>query len=251
MVHKENLYSRNWLFIDDDTQKKLNEIKVLVCGSGLGSYVAELLLRTGVTNIAVADGDVVNLSNLNRQSYLITNLLVNKAVTLKNTLKNINQDANVECIDRFLDSTALEILIPKYDFIINTIDFDNIAFVDCSNICRKYNKVELFPTNLGFGGSIIVGMGECPTFESFFNESDRPRLKTKIINFLLENASPRMKSSLQKYARSKIPYDPQLGISSFITSAMLVTLIIKIITAENVKIFPEFYYCDLFAEQFE
>ena len=62
----------------------------MLAGSGIGSNIAECALRFGFENITVVDGDVVELSNLNRQNYTEENLSEYKAEALYNRLKSIN-----------------------------------------------------------------------------------------------------------------------------------------------------------------
>lgn len=240
-----DLYSRNWLFIDHHAQKKLSGLRVLVCGSGLGSYIAEALLRTGVQNITVADGDKVELSNLNRQNYTSDEIGTNKAISLGARLRAIAGSANIEIIPKFLVTSDLNELIPKHDIVINTIDFDHPAFLTCSELCREKGVLELFPSNLGFGGSVIALNPRCATFRSYFKETDIATLKMGIIRHLLSDSPEYMKIALRKYVRSNMPYDPQLAISSFLTAALTAVIVVKLAKGEQIKMFPSFYYVDL------
>jgi sulfur carrier protein ThiS adenylyltransferase len=64
---------------------------------GLGSNVAISLARLGVGRLVVADGDVVEPSNLNRQQYFIDQLGMRKVEALARTLEKINPYVAVEC----------------------------------------------------------------------------------------------------------------------------------------------------------
>lgn len=58
------------LFIETDEQtiQKLNKAHVLIAGlGGVGSHAAEAICRAGIGNITIADHDVINITNLNRQ----------------------------------------------------------------------------------------------------------------------------------------------------------------------------------------
>jgi molybdopterin/thiamine biosynthesis adenylyltransferase len=244
--NNKEFYSRNWLYISPQDQKKLSEIKVLICGSGLGSFISEVLLRTGVQNLILADGDSVSLSNLNRQNYTTENLGKNKASELKKRLNLINPNANIQCIPRFLTEEDLKQLIPTVDVIINTIDFDSNAFISCNELCLKHNKPEIFPINFGFGATLIVSKNKTKPFEEFFSVKGKSELKSKLIEHLLQDAPNYMKKALQTYKKTKKEYDPQLGISSFATSALVGTIILRIALKKKVKVFPNYYYFDFF-----
>ena len=50
-------------------QKKIINAKVLIVGAGgLGCSIAEFLVRAGIGNIGIIDDDLVNISNIHRQS---------------------------------------------------------------------------------------------------------------------------------------------------------------------------------------
>lgn len=244
LINMENIiYNRNFLFFSKEDQKIIKNKRILLTGCGLGSQIAVLLLRTGFTNITIADGDKVSVSNLNRQHFFYNDVNKFKANSLKKYLLKINKLAKINIINKFLKKDDLNYLIKNHDYIINTIDFDSNAFLDCSEICKKYNKIEIFPTNLGFGGSVVVFNGD--SFKSFFNEKNKLKLKKKILDFLIkENGSKLLKEKYKEYLLKKFKKDPQNGISTYITSAMVVFILYKLSKKEEVKLFPKVYYLD-------
>ena len=74
-------YSRNMLALSKEENKSLRDKKVCVIGcGGLGGYIIEMLGRLGIGTIVAVDGDVFEISNLNRQLLSdVTNLGLNKA----------------------------------------------------------------------------------------------------------------------------------------------------------------------------
>ena len=65
-----NRYSRNRIYISDEEQEKIRNVRILLGGAGIGSVIAECALRMGFEDIVIVDGDKVELSNLNRQNYV-------------------------------------------------------------------------------------------------------------------------------------------------------------------------------------
>lgn len=63
-------YTRNRIYIAPEEQEKIRLAPILIGGCGLGSNIAECILRLGFENITIVDGDNVELSNLNRQNYI-------------------------------------------------------------------------------------------------------------------------------------------------------------------------------------
>lgn len=63
-----NEFSRAELLLGEEGIEKLRKARVAVFGiGGVGSFVAEALARGGVGHLALVDGDVVSLTNINRQ----------------------------------------------------------------------------------------------------------------------------------------------------------------------------------------
>ena len=89
---------------------------------GLGSNIAVSLARTGVGRMLLADFDIVEPSNLNRQSYYISHLGMYKTDALKNQLQQINPFIKIEtCNIRVTDSNACE-LFGKCDVVCEAFD---------------------------------------------------------------------------------------------------------------------------------
>lgn len=245
-------YSRNWLFIDDAAQKELASKKLLIAGAGIGSFIAELAVRTGIQNITIADGDIVSESNLNRQNYLGVQVGMNKVESLKSRLLAINPKLNLTIIPQFLGSGELNRLVPEADFVINTIDFDSPAFLECSDLCRTHGVVEFFPMNVGFGAALCIFSKGSPTWRDMFKFENHVDLKQAIMGYL--SASQQMESYLYQLAdryEKELPLrqcDPQLGISTYIVAAMTVSNVVKIVQGQEVKLFPEFFYLDAYTD---
>ena len=71
-------------------QKRFSEASVAICGlGGLGSNVAIMLARAGIGRLHLIDYDKVDLSNLNRQQYAVSQLGMYKTQALADTLKAI------------------------------------------------------------------------------------------------------------------------------------------------------------------
>src|SRR5512133_1850392 len=71
------------------------------CG-GLGSNAAVALARAGVGTLIIADHDVVEASNLNRQHYFVQDIGLKKIDALSAHLKNINPDIEIFGFDVLL-----------------------------------------------------------------------------------------------------------------------------------------------------
>ena len=122
-------------------QKKIKNSKVLIIGvGGLGCPVAEALARAGVGKIGIVDNDLVNLSNIHRQSLFdMTNLNEPKVKIAKLKLKKINSKISVQEYNLRLKKNNFKKIIKKYDYIVDGSDNFETKFL-INDFCIKFKK---------------------------------------------------------------------------------------------------------------
>ncbi len=116
---------RTALLLGDDSMQKLKSARVAVFGiGGVGGYVLEALVRTGVGNIDVFDSDKVDITNFNRQIIAVESQLGNKKVEAAAfRARDINKDINIVKHDIFyLPETADSVDLSVYDYIVDAVD---------------------------------------------------------------------------------------------------------------------------------
>ena len=119
-----NWLARTELLIGKDNINKLKDSTVAIFGcGGVGSYVAEGLVRSGVGNIVLIDSDMVDITNINRQLIADTTTIgMAKVEVAKKRLLNINPDLNINVFEEFYNSSTNDFLIKNYDYIVDAID---------------------------------------------------------------------------------------------------------------------------------
>jgi len=120
-----NWQERTELLIGSEKLDKLKESHVLVVGlGGVGAYAAESLCRAGVGELTIVDGDVLNVSNKNRQLPALESTIGKpKAEVLGNRLLDINPELKVNVIQEYLRIPRMsEILETKFDYVVDAID---------------------------------------------------------------------------------------------------------------------------------
>jgi len=119
-------YSRQLLVPDIDVagQEVLAAATVLVVGlGGLGSPAALYLAAAGVGTLRLADGDRVELSNLQRQiAHTEAGLGDNKALSAARAVRAINHRVRVEVIDRHLDADTMAAAVLGVDLVLDASD---------------------------------------------------------------------------------------------------------------------------------
>lgn len=95
---------------------------VLLIGAGsLGSYIAPELAKNGWKSLTIYDNDCLTIENTMRWYYGISEVTLNKSITLKFFLQMIHPEIHVEAIEKNLDEKSLEDEINKNDLVIFTI----------------------------------------------------------------------------------------------------------------------------------
>lgn len=118
-------FSRTQLLLGKDNMEKLHDAHVAVFGiGGVGGYVCEALVRSGVRRFDLIDDDKICLTNLNRQ-IIATRKTVGKykAEVMKERILEINPDCEVnvhKCF--FLPENADEFDFDNYDYIVDAVD---------------------------------------------------------------------------------------------------------------------------------
>ena len=120
-----NQFSRTQLLLGKEAMDKLQNSRVAVFGiGGVGGYVCEALVRSGVGEFDLVDDDKVCLTNLNRQ-IIATRKTVGKYKTevMKERILEINPDAKVNIHNCFfLPENADDFPFEEYDYVVDAVD---------------------------------------------------------------------------------------------------------------------------------
>ena len=101
----------------------LSEFRVGIAGAGgLGSNCAVALARSGVGTLVIADYDVIEEANLNRQYYFTDQIGMNKTIALKENISRINPDTIVIIHQKKLDRGNIAQIFTGCDIIVEAFD---------------------------------------------------------------------------------------------------------------------------------
>ena len=118
-------FSRTELLLGTEAIERLQKARVAVFGiGGVGGYVCEALVRSGVGAFDLIDDDKVCLSNLNRQ-IIATHSSVGKykVDVMKERMLDINPDVEVRTYASFfLPENADNFPFAEYDYVVDAID---------------------------------------------------------------------------------------------------------------------------------
>lgn len=166
-------YSRHIILEDVgiEGQEKILNAKVLVIGAGgLGSPIAFYLAAAGVGEIGIADGDVVDLSNLQRQIIHFTkDIGISKAKSAKEKMLAINPNIKVNVHHTMISAENILDIIKPYDFVIDGTDNFAAKFL-INDACVLANKPFSHGGILRFAGqTMTIKPNESACYACVFN----------------------------------------------------------------------------------
>ena len=117
-------YERNIPALSEGECEILLGKRVLVVGcGGLGGHLIDMLARIGAGALRVADGDVFEPSNLNRQLLSEVPLLgVSNARAAAERIRRVNPEVSVEAVESFLTEENAQSLIASCDAVLDGLD---------------------------------------------------------------------------------------------------------------------------------
>jgi len=118
-------FDRMGRLVGDPNMKRLMDSHVMVIGlGGVGSYAAEMIVRSGIGKVTIIDFDQVCVTNVNRQLHAMAGTIgKHKAEILATRFEKINPKAEIVPVTAFYNyESSDEILSRNPDYIIDAID---------------------------------------------------------------------------------------------------------------------------------
>ncbi len=113
------------MLIGKEGLQKLQNAKIAIFGiGGVGSFVAEGLVRAGIGKFVLIDKDIISLTNLNRQIHADhTTIGKDKVEAMKNRMLAINPNVKIKTIkEMYLPNNAEELIDASYSYIVDAVD---------------------------------------------------------------------------------------------------------------------------------
>lgn len=164
--------------INIEGQYKINQSKVLCVGmGGLGIPSSTYLASAGVGTIGIIDNDIIDITNLHRQTIFKTTEVGEKKVDISEKfLKGLNPDIKIKKYnERLSEKNALKIM-KEFDFIIDGSDNFETKFIIC-----KYSSILSIPMIYGaitnFEGYVTTFFpNESPCYNCLYNSLPKNNL---------------------------------------------------------------------------
>lgn len=173
---------RTELLVKEDGLHKLQNTHILIVGlGGVGSFAAEFIARAGVGKMTIVDGDVVDITNINRQLPALHSTIGEpKVEVVSKRLLDINPELHLTPINQFLNPEDIAELLDKekFDYVLDCIDSVSPK-LELIKAARK-RKIKLVSA-MGAGGktdpSKVMVRDISKTNNCFLAKQVRKRLK--------------------------------------------------------------------------
>ncbi|MTH99946.1 ThiF family adenylyltransferase [Roseibium sp. RKSG952] len=167
-------YSRQMILpeVGDDGQKRLSRSRVLVIGAGgLAAPALPLLAGAGVGHLTVMDGDVVEQSNLHRQTlFTEKDCGRSKAEVAAQRCRELNREIEISDLNQSLTSENVANLVSKHDLVLDCAD-SYAASYTLSDSCLELRKPLISASVLGLSGYVGGFCGRAPSLRAVFPEA--------------------------------------------------------------------------------
>ena len=148
-VNNSELFERTALLLGEDAMERLTHTRVALFGvGGVGGYALEALVRSGIRDVTVIDGDTVSVSNINRQIIATSHTVGRAKVEVaKERAEEINPDVSITALNMFFSKENADTIdFSSFDYVIDAID-------------TVSSKIELIMRAKEAGVPIISSMG--------------------------------------------------------------------------------------------
>lgn len=248
-IDYEELTSRNIGGITEEEQEILRNSTIAIAGCGcMGGLAADLLARFGIGHIKIADPDVFDVSNINRQNMARRSTVGhNKAEVLGQWLEDLNPDMKIEVYNTAINDKNAKEFLAGADYAIDGIDFYNFqdALFFHQEAYRNKQFVSL-ATAIGFGANVFTFDPDGITFEDYLGYSGEDNFSIppeKYCPFLPSYVNSEI---IDKVVNDKSTIIPSIGLAQALGNALLVTEIVCFLINKKLPIsIPNFISIDL------
>lgn len=211
------MFTRTISLIGNEAFSKLQNSHVIVFGvGGVGGYVVEALVRSGIGELTIVDNDKIAESNLNRQIVALhSNLGRDKVDAFMDRCLDINPDLKIHAVKTFfLPSSSGEFDFKKFDYVVDAVDTVT-AKIEIIR-CAKEAGVPVI-SSMGTGNKLdpskfqiadISKTSVCPLARVMRRELKARHISKVKVLFSTENPVPRENKDTNNPPPSSIAFVP-------------------------------------------
>lgn len=191
--------------LSKESIEKIKNSSVLVFGiGGVGGSCVEALVRAGIGRLGIVDGDVFEISNINRQIFATTKTLnIPKVDAGYNRLKEINPNLNIDKYNIFVNENNIsQIDFNNYDYIVDAIDTITSKLLI---IKEAYENNKNIISSMGAGNRLDPTAFEITKIENTKNDPVARIMRKKLKEMNIKNIKVVSSTELPKKTGNRTP----------------------------------------------
>ncbi len=233
------LTSRNFHFIEAETQARLSKLDILIAGTGsTGGACVESLARVGVRNFRLADNGDYELTNLNRQHARLESIGKNKAVFHAEEVRSIQPYAKIEVFPTGLTPENLNRSLDGAHLVMDAVDVTTRTGMEMKiklhEECARRRLPVFSALDLGYrqwgmsfdyrGGDLMPLRGKAA------NALSKPHPIASLFTiYPLDSVPDHALQFVDDLLENRMEYASQLGATSDLLSSIIVAAVIRFV----------------------
>jgi molybdopterin-synthase adenylyltransferase len=259
MSFYDQLVQRNSGYVPASVQQRLRGARILIAGCGIGSAIAESLVRVGCERLTLVDGDEVALHNLNRQDFVARDVGRPKVESLAERLRAIHPEAQIVAHHAWLDARNAGALVADADLVVDTIDFLDLAgIVALHDAARSSGKPAVSAVSVGYGAAAVYFPPDGPcTFRQLFGLPDQGPVGaysyTERFALVIQRLADKLdRDVVEAMARALTIMEdgrpcpaPHIAVGAATVAALATTMVLRLLAGRPVTAAPEMVLVDV------
>lgn len=228
-------HSRNAGWVTVHEQSELQSKVVAIAGlGGVGGHYCEIMARLGVSHFKIADLDVYEIQNFNRQAGAnVETIGISKTKIMAERIALINPHAIIEIFETGIDPSNVDEFLSGADIYLDGMDFFNFEIRELLFDKLKEKGIPAITVApIGMGASILVFDSRSMSFANYFGLSQAKTLKAKAQRLLL-GLTPTLQQRHYLVDKSTVRFAQQQGPSTamacYLCASMAGTTALKIL----------------------
>jgi molybdopterin/thiamine biosynthesis adenylyltransferase len=247
-------FSRNIGLVTEEEQLKLKEFTIAIPGmGGVGGAHLISLVRAGFEKFKIADGDIFELKNFNRQYGARNETLDRKKVeVMREEALKINPNCSIEIFDAQITSENIDAFLRGADLSLDALDaFEVDARRMLVNESLKRGIPVVGAGPIGFSTAFLVFLPGGPTFDEYFAVNETMEYKQKLISFFVGLVPSMLQRPYMKRTSLEERRGPSfIGAINLCAGVVSVYAIKILLRKGNIKAVPYYHQFDVMREKY-
>lgn len=224
-------FAANIGIVSNSEQDILSKSTVALAGcGGDGGMVAEALTRFGIGRIYLADPDIFEIRNINRQ-YGCTEETIgsNKAAVIAKELNKINKDLEIKIFPEGINDQNINIFLEDVQVVVDEIDIDKTdVSVTLNDHARKKGIFTIMGVSVAFGARALIFDPGGMSFSEFLGGTmGREQFLNKVIQDIPSYSDPQIVEEVLSGQKSAPSISGAVHLVAGIVSIWTILLLLK------------------------